>query len=462
MDWNSKAIESEGAIVEDLKSLISINSVLDENTASDEAPFGEGPKRALDWLLEEGRKAGMHVENIDGMAGHIEMGTGDELLGILCHVDVVPAGDGWTTPPFEADVRDGKVFGRGAIDDKGPTIAAWHAMKMVKESGITLNKRVRLIVGADEESGFRCMDRYFKTEEMPTIGFAPDADFPIINAEKGIAGLVFSQAGSAGSGSLVSFRSGSRTNMVPDEARAVVRIPAEELEGPFHAFLDESGLEGKLSPSGENRSELMLRGKAAHAMEPEDGINAGIRLASFLDPHMEGDGARFTSFVDQAFGDGSRGHFLGLDFADEISGETTLNAGILAYNETSGGEVTVSMRYSVSYPLEEKLAACREALEGSGFALDLASDSPPHHVDADDPFIRTLQRVYERQTGEKAELLSIGGGTYARTLQKGVAFGMLFPGRPDVAHQADEWVSVDDLVKAAGIYADAISELAGN
>ncbi|SIT85505.1 dipeptidase PepV [Edaphobacillus lindanitolerans] len=462
MDWKTEAARSEAAMINDLQSLISINSVLDESTASEHAPFGEGPRRALDWMLEEGRKAGMTVKDIDGKAGHIEMGEGPELLGILCHVDVVPAGDGWTTPPFQADVRDGKVFGRGTIDDKGPTIAAWHAMKLVKESGIPLNKRVRLIIGADEESGFRCMDRYFETEEMPDIGFAPDADFPIIHAEKGIAGLVFSQGPFNGTGPLASFRSGSRTNMVPDEAVADIRLPEEALCGPFEEFVREHGLEGEIRSGGEADCRLFLKGRAAHAMEPEDGINAGIRLAEFLDPYMDGDAARFTSFVLQAFGEGSRGHSLGLGYRDEISGETTLNAGILAYNEESGGEVSVSMRYSVTYPLDEKLSACRNVLEGSGFGLDLSSDSPPHHVDADDPFIRTLQHVYERQTGEKAELLAIGGGTYARTLEKGVAFGMLFPGRPDVAHQADEYVDVEDLVKAAGIYADAIAELAGN
>ncbi|MET3575348.1 dipeptidase PepV [Bhargavaea ullalensis] len=461
MDWKMKSRQAEDVLIEDLKALISINSVLDESTADERAPFGEGPRRALDWMLEEGRKAGMTVKDIDGKAGHIEMGEGEELLGILCHVDVVPAGEGWTTPPFRADVRDGKVFGRGAIDDKGPTIAAWHAMKMVKEAGIPLGKRVRLIIGADEESGFRCMDRYFETEEMPGIGFAPDADFPIIFAEKGIAGLVFSQVPFSGTGPLVSFRSGSRTNMVPDEAEAVVKLPEEELLEPFRGFLGDNGLEGTIESAGEGASRLFLQGKAAHAMEPEDGVNAGIRLAEFLDPFMEGDAARFTSFVSQAFGDDSRGRFLGLEFSDEISGETTLNAGVLTYNEKNGGEVAVSMRYSVEYPLEEKLSRCRRALEGSGFGMDLSSDSPPHHVDADDPFIRTLQRVYERQTGDPAELLAIGGGTYARTLKKGVAFGMLFPGRPDVAHQADEYAVVEDLVKAAGIYADAIAELAG-
>ncbi|SEJ33595.1 succinyl-diaminopimelate desuccinylase [Bhargavaea ginsengi] len=460
MEWNRKAEQSEEKMVSDLKTLISVESVLDESAATLEAPFGPGPKKALDWLLEQGRKAGMAVKEVGGAAGHIEIGQGDGLLGILCHVDVVPAGDGWQTPPFEGHERNGRVYGRGAIDDKGPTIAAFHAMKLVKDAGVPLNKRVRLIVGTDEESGFRCMKRYFETEEMPEMGFAPDADFPIINAEKGIADLVFSQLPGEDAGPLRSFSSGDRTNMVPDLARAELTVPAAEMGEAFRVFLDGRGTTGNLD--GDDHScTISIRGKAAHAMEPEDGINAGVLLAEFLEPYLYGASARFASFVSQAFGEDSRGQALGLDFSDEISGETTLNPGILTYNGAKGGEVTASMRYSVTYPKKEKLAACREALEGSGFTMDIASDSPPHHVDAGDPMIRTLREVYGRQTGEKAELLAIGGGTYARTLEKGVAFGMLFPGRPDVAHQADEYVDIEDLVKAAAIYADAIASLAG-
>ena len=160
-----------------------------------------------------------------------------------------------------------------------------------------------------------------------------------------------------------------------------------------------------------------------------------------------------------AFANESRGHFLGLSFNDEMSGDTTLNAGIVTYNPESGGEINVSLRYSVSYPFEEKMTTCMNRLTETPFSVDIGSNSAPHHVDANDPLIRTLQEVYTDHTGEHAKLLAIGGGTYARVLEKGVAFGMLFPGREDVAHQADEYVYIDDLVKATGIYADAISRL---
>jgi len=462
VNWHEKVLEKEQLVIDDLKQLISIPSVLDESLSTEDAPFGPEPKRALDWMLEEGRKAGFTVKNIDNMAGHIEMGEGDELLGILCHVDVVPAGSNWTFNPFDGTVKDGKLFGRGAIDDKGPTIAAWHAMKLVKEAGISLNKRVRLIIGADEESGFRCVRRYFEKEEMPTIGFAPDADFPIINAEKGIASLVFTQKTQILDGQLLAFESGNRTNMVPDQARAVIGVGASEIKDQFASFLDTHEYGGSIV-GDDNETTLLINGKSAHAMEPDNGVNAAVVLATFLNRIFEdGQSKDFTQFIIDAFGNETRGRYLGLAFNDHISGDTTLNAGIVSFTPEEGGQVQVSMRYSVTYPFDEKIGTCNDRIKDSTFDMTVKSNSKPHHVDANDPFIKTLQEIYTSYTGEEAELLSIGGGTYARVLDKGVAFGMLFPGRDDVAHQADEYVYIEDLLKATAIYTEAISRLASN
>ncbi|HWI47998.1 MAG TPA: Sapep family Mn(2+)-dependent dipeptidase, partial [Rummeliibacillus sp.] len=171
MDWMKQAQERQDELIGNLQELVQINSVLDESTASVDAPFGEGPKKALDWMLQQGKDQGLKTKLIDNMVGYIEMGEGEELVGILCHVDVVPAGSDWVHPPFGAVVEDGKLFGRGSIDDKGPTMAAWLAMKMVKDAGIKLDRRVRMIVGSDEESGFRCVKCYVEKEEMPTLGF---------------------------------------------------------------------------------------------------------------------------------------------------------------------------------------------------------------------------------------------------------------------------------------------------
>ncbi|KQL32562.1 dipeptidase PepV [Psychrobacillus sp. FJAT-21963] len=461
MNWLELAEQKRTEMIEELQKLIQIPSVLDEKAATEEMPFGPKPLEALNHMLSEGKNEGLVTKNIDNMAGHIEMGDGEETLGILCHVDVVPVGEGWTYPPFEGVVADDKIYGRGAIDDKGPTIAAWMAMKLVKESGIPLHKKVRLIIGTDEESGFRCVERYFEKEPMPEIGFAPDADFPIINAEKGIANLIFTQTGSTETETIQFFQAGKRTNMVPDEAFALIFGGLHSIKQKFSEFSTEHGFNGEVTQEGP-MVKVLVRGKSAHAMEPDEGVNAAILLAKFLQvvpltPHSKA----FVDFLVIGFGDDSRGHALSLNFSDDVSGDTTLNPGVIHYAPAQGSCTQVSMRYSVTYPFEEKLSTCRETLQNLGITLDLGSNSKPHYVDKEDILIKSLQKVYERQTGEEAKLLSIGGGTYARVLKNGVAFGMLFPGRKDVAHQVDEYVDIEDLVKATAIYADAIVELAG-
>jgi succinyl-diaminopimelate desuccinylase len=204
----------------------------------------------------------------------------------------------------------------------------------------------------------------------------------------------------------------------------------------------------------------MLEGKSAHAMEPNDGVNAAIYLGKFLKDYVTSTGSKkFIDFLVNTFWHDSRGQSISLAYKDEMSGDTTLNAGIVTYDGFKA-TIDVSLRYSVSYPFEEKLTQCQKAINGQGIALDVLTNSEPHFVDEREELIQSLMKVYERQTGETATLLAIGGGTYARVLEKGVAFGMLFPGEKDVAHQIDEFVDVENLIKSAAIYADAICELA--
>ncbi|MEF7494891.1 dipeptidase PepV [Lysinibacillus sphaericus] len=466
MDWLQAAKERQDELVQELQELVQINSVLDEDTKTTEVPFGNGPLQALEWLLAKGQKEGLLTKNVDNYAGHIEMGTGEELLGILCHVDVVPVGDeaDWTYPPFSGTVADGRLYARGAIDDKGPTVAAWMAMKLVKDAGIQLDKRVRMIIGTDEETGFRCVDHYFKQEEMPSIGFAPDADFPLINAEKGIAELVFSQnkVGDATKEQLLLFNAGKRPNMVPDLAEASIQHASAEFEQNFQTFLSKNQLDGSLLME-DSRYIITIKGKAAHAMEPEKGINAAVYLAAFLQQELTTESSKqFVDFIADVFYQDHYGHQLELQFEDAMSGQTTLNPGIVSYDVSKGGSLVISMRYSVSYPFDEKITEAQRLVVKRGFSLDIQDDSKPHYVSEDDPFIQTLAAIYRRQSGDtETPLLSTGGGTYARVLKKGVAFGMLFPGEQDVAHRADEFVVIENLVKAAAIYAEAIVELAG-
>ncbi|MDQ6599974.1 dipeptidase PepV [Bacillus salipaludis] len=467
IDWIIEVEKRKEALLKDAQGLLHIKSLLDEENATQDAPLGKGVKEALDYMLTLGEKDGFIPKNVGNLAGHLEFGEGRDLLGILCHVDVVPEGDGWTSNPYAAEVRDGRIYARGAIDDKGPTIAAYYAMKIVKELGLPLKKRVRMIIGTDEESNWRCVEHYFQHEEMPSLGFAPDADFPIINAEKGISDFDMVQIGTDqvntdANVEVQTFLSGKRYNMVPDYAKAVIQIKENQAEitEMFTNFMNQYKLDHQYSEENQELT-LEVKGISAHGMEPRNGKNAGLFLSEFLSKlNLDRKAARYFQFVSRYFFDDSRGVHLGVAFSDDISGELTINPGKFSYTKESGGTIGMTCRYPVTNKMEATKEKLDALLKNEGFTIENFSDSKPHYVDEKDFLIQTLKKVYEEQTGEQADLLAIGGGTYARSLKAGVAFGPLFPGRPDVAHQKDEYIDLEDLFKATAIYAQAIYELA--
>ncbi|OZM56106.1 dipeptidase PepV [Lottiidibacillus patelloidae] len=463
INWNEEVLKRKEIFIKDIQQFLQIKSVMDEDGAKEGAPFGEGIQKALEHMLEKGNSDGFSTKNVDGYAGHIEFGQGEDLLGILCHVDVVPEGDGWTSDPYSAEIRDGKIYARGAIDDKGPTIAAYYAMKIVKELGLPLSKRVRMILGTDEESNWRCVDYYFEREEMPTIGFAPDADFPIINAEKGICDyylvhkLEDTEAGP--DGKLLSFDSGRRLNMVPDFAKAQVKSNNTSLQEQFQAYITEKNVTGK-SYYEEESVHFELKGISAHGMEPNNGKNAGLILAEFLATlDLDKNGEDYIAFLNKYLVGDSRGVAFGVAVSDDISGPLTMNVGVMSYNKDIA-KIGINMRSPVTHDVETTITTMKKHAKDNGYTFEIVSEMKPHYVEESHSLVQTLQRVYEEQTSEKANLIAIGGGTYARSLKAGVAFGPMFPGSEDVAHQKDEYVIIEDLLKATAIYAQAIYELA--
>lgn len=455
-------------LIKNTQELLHIKSVLDDENALPDAPLGKGVKDALDFMLQLGEKDGFTSKNVGNLAGHIEFGAGEELVGILCHVDVVPEGDGWTSEPYAAEIRDAKIYARGALDDKGPTMAAYYAMKIVKDLGLPLSKRVRMIVGTDEESDWRCVEHYFKHEEMPTMGFAPDADFPIIHAEKGISDfdlvqlLPEEQEHEEKIVEVLHFTSGKRYNMVPDFAKAAIIVHHEQtgIIQRFDDYMKKFDLPRSYHVDN-GKLILEVEGVSAHGMEPENGKNAGLYLGEFLSQlNLDKQANTYFKFLSSYFFNDSRGKKLGIAYSDDITGDLTINIGRMSYSKEEGGKLGLNLRYPVTSKMEETKSKIEELIIAETFKLENFSDSKPHYVDEDDYLIQTLKKVYEEQTGEEAKLISIGGGTYARSLKSGVAFGPLFPGRPDIAHQKDEYMFIEDLLRATAIYAQAIFELA--
>lgn len=469
INWYQEVKKREHQLFDDLKGLLSIPSILDDTTVEKDAPFGKDVAKALTYMMELGKRDGFTVKNLEGYAGHIEVGQGEELIGILAHIDVVPVGDGWTSPPFSPEIRNGNLYARGAVDDKGPTMAAYYGIKLVQELGLPISKRVRLILGADEESQWRCMDHYFKNEEMPSMGFTPDADFPIIHAEKGFYDIQFvgnsaSQTNQtyAGVWKLELMESGQRVNMVPDHAVAVLSGDEDvfDLKEEFQGFLLKKGIQGYAEEANDH-VKLVVIGKSHHGSEPDKGLNAALELSRFLrGMKLDPTGGRYIECINRYFVDSFFGEKLEVAQTDEQVGPLTINAGVFHYEAGKGEQLRINIRYPISTDDQKLLQDVKDKLAGYGFDIATYDKKPGHYLAPDHPLVETLSRVYEEQTGDQAKLLAIGGATYARAAKNCVAFGPLFPGREEVAHQKDEYIVWEDLLRATAIYAQAVYELA--
>lgn len=450
-----------------LQKIIRIPSVRSEERQPG-APFGPELARILSEVLAWGETEGFRVKNIGGYAGHIEYGSGEECLGVQGHLDVVPAGDGWTSPPFAGEIRDGQIYGRGTIDDKGPMVAAMYALKALKEAGIPLKRKVRLIVGCDEESNWECMEAYFKEEPKPALGFTPDAEFPLIFCEKGHLSITLTMdhhRESRRSGvRIIGIDGGSRRNIVPDQASATIGVDrTDELESILKKLQQISAFDPLLTieTTSVNEIRIQARGRAAHASMPELGDNALARLMVVLN-ELEGEGGPWpmVRFLARAVGKESDGTGLGIASSDSVSGALTLNLGVISMNEQSI-QTQLDIRYPISAEGDDLADRIEEEAGKDGLTVEMRKVVPPHYVEPDHPLITQLLTAYRDETGDMSPPLAIGGRTYATTMGTAVAFGAVFPGQPELAHQRDEHIGIDDMVKCARIFARALEALAG-
>ncbi|AME09312.1 MULTISPECIES: dipeptidase PepV [Gemella] len=447
-------------LLKDLFDLLSVRSVLGTDV-TDETPFGSGPRKALDKILSFGERDGYKTKLVENKAGHIEAGNGEELFGILGHVDVVPVvEEDWISHPFKPEIREGKLFARGALDDKGPTMAAYYAIKLLDKLGVKWNKRVRLIIGSDEETGFRCVKSYFEHEEQPATGFTPDAMYPLVYAEKARATfdykLNFKDEENAYDYKLLNFEGGQVPNMVVASAKAVLEGDARDIKEKFEKFLADEKLDGTVSVK--ENIELELKGKAAHGSTPQLGINGATKLAEFLNMlNLDVNGKNFVGFITEKLANDPFGERLGLKYEDDEMGAATYNYGIVKYNAAEKvGFASTDSRYPKNFNLVDKL----NNLKIDNITLEITSTKEAHYVSKDDELVTTLVDVYRKYTGDKEnDAFVLGGGTYARCLKKGVAFGALLPGRQDTMHQANEFILVDDLLLSTAIYAEGIYRL---
>ncbi|MBQ3268760.1 MAG: dipeptidase PepV [Clostridia bacterium] len=454
-------------LIENIRKWIAIPSVQGEPAGAN-APFGAEVRRMLDVALEDGRRFGFVVRDIDGYAGDISYGSGEQTMGMLAHLDVVPLGDGWKHDPLGGEIENGRLYGRGTTDDKGPALCALYAMRAVKEAGIPLRDGVRLILGCDEETGMSDMRYYASKLKMPDYGFSPDAEFPVINIEKGGVHMRLSKVTGGEAGAklpVYSLYAGERPNVVPAEAVAVVGLDDTGLSGLRAAL---SGIEARYDKfhlsavaEGDGRARITATGVNAHAAMPERGVNAAGMLLIALKELGAGGGSREAiAMLADAIGMDYTGERLGIACADELSGALTCNLGILRYD---GNELSALL--DIRYPLcgDEALMLGQAAkrVSAAGMAVCCAGSHTPLHVPADSKIVKGLLKVYHEVTGLDAYTIAIGGGTYSRMMPNTVAFGVCFPGDMDVCHIADEYIDLEKLMLGVKIFAHAIAEIAG-
>ena len=455
MEFNPKLDAALERLHEDMTDTLArwvrVPSVRADRSA-DNAPFGGKVRRALDMAMADIARLGFAPRDVDGYACDAEIGEGDEVVAVLAHLDVVPEGDGWTHDPYGAQIEDGKMYGRGTGDDKGPAVAALFAMKAIADAGIPLRRRARLILGCDEECGMQDLEYYEKKIGLPAMGFSPDADFPVINTEKGIMGMTLKAPST--DERILALCAGTRQNVVPGLATALVA--GDWREAAADAFeVDDERCQIEVSLEGE-ATRITVTGVPAHASMPQDGRNAAKMLLRVL--ARLGLGGEAVALLDEAAGSEDAGEALGIAGSDAVSGPLTINLGLLSLAD-GHISVTFDCRYPVFFDDRTISATVQKRLAPAGFVMDKPDVSHPHHVPESSELVQKLLGVYNAITGENARPFAIGGGTYARHLQEGVAYGMLFPGDPELAHQAEEHISLDTLYKAARIYAYALVAL---
>lgn len=457
-----------------LSSLLELMSIPSTDQPPQEGmPFGPEVARAFRVFLNKAQDLGFPTRNVDGYAVHVQHGLSGKLIMALTHVDIVPVGTGWSRKPY-GEIYEGKVFGRGAQDNKGPTVACLYALKAIKDSGLPLNNRIRLVVGGNEESGFQCVRHYFQVEELPDYGFSPDACFPLVYAEKGSMKIKATATIRPGAVSLMEVTGGERVNIVPGKAHATLKV-AQGQEKAVIRRLKEGipETERKVGGPGPLSFEFSVvpgtvniesKGTACHASVPWEGTNALAALLHLISGLREDLGSwKEVKFLAEAADIYGRG--LDIESKDDISGNLSCNLGVCQTQEIDGNKVLTGI-YDIRYPVKisgkelKDRALSKETPESGDVQVEVTGLSKSHYTDPDSFLVKTLMRIYREETGDDSPPMTLGGGTYARVIPGGVAYGPVRPGTEATAHQPDEFIAIEDLLLLVKICARAMYELA--
>lgn len=429
-------------ILKDLEELVSYNSV----NSDDELPFGSQNRKVLDKAISLMDEKGFKTNNLDYYCGYGDIGEGDKVIGILAHLDIVPAGDDWLTDPFKMTIKDGYAYGRGVSDDKGAAVASMWAMKYLKDTGYKFKKTCRLILGCNEETGSKCIKYYVSKKGHIDMGFTPDGDFPGIYAEKGMVGALLVGHNTK----IIDIKGGDAANIVPK--RVWVKLPLNSYdENKFKEYLDSKEIKYDI-----NNDEITVYGVAAHASTPYLGKNAIMYLMEAL--YYADFNDSFVNYLHEYFGLEYNGEKLLFDSITDSESNTTINLGVI-FKDGNDINLTLDMRF----PVKSNVEICKKLLnvlnEGEN-EIVYKSCIEPLYFDTNSPFIKALDRAYRKVTGDnETKMECIGGGTYAKSINNCIAFGCEFKGEDNHIHDANEKLKIENLYKQIEIYVEAIKNL---
>lgn len=447
--FGEKILDYWDDILKDLKEMIAIPSVA--KSADGKYPFGKDAAAAVDKAMELCARYDLNAKNCDYYAMHAEIGSGEENAVVMAHLDVVPAGEGWLSDPFTMDIRDGFAYGRGVSDNKGPAIVALHCLRALRDAGVVGKRKLRVVLGSAEEIGMQDMGYYFSKEQTPTMGFTPDASYGLCHCEKGL--FRFAVTGPVGE-KIKSFKAGTVVNAVPYKAEADVlccdegfkklSAAAEAAETTFDIARTEDG------------AHIVAHGVASHASWPQNGVNAAAHLVRLLCSVWGDKCGALLRFMDEKIGLTYDGSLIGIKMSDEPSGDLTFNLGLVDI-ENGTGRFDVDIRYPATKKGADIDAVLRAQVESAGLTYVLGSDEAPLYLPKDGPLVQLLSGAYEDVTGEKCDVFSMGGGTYARQMGgKGVAFGASFNEDESNAHNCNECLNLEHYKLHAQICLEAM------
>lgn len=436
---------------EELKKFIAIDSVLDETTKTKDMPFGKGVDEALEFVAMLGKQMGFNVDRCDNYVTELTYGEGDKILDIYAHCDVVPVKkENWSGNPFELRLfEENTMYGRGTSDDKGPGLACLYATKALMDKGMLGGYKLRFLFGGNEENDSLCLKHYFEEmkKEYPTLGFSPDADYPLIYGEKSI--YAYSATYPVTILGLSSFKVGSALNIVPAEASCEVSLHQKEIETQLPLYLERHK---KIKATFDGKT-LKFFGKPYHGSMPWNGANAGLYMIHFLS----------EVFNNKVFKDifycyhTGMGEFFKGNYSDEYFSETSYNVGRLSYDGNSI-KIDVNLRFPAGMDVNKVIDNIKE--NTSAKEVTLLGGSDGFVADPNSDFVKILLNAYQSETGDyESKPMAIGGGTYARESKNSVAFGAQFPNRDYRMHGDDEFFPLSDFYDNMQIYAHAIYDL---